>query len=156
MRRPLIAAAVTVVAVAVAAAGAAVLLARSAAASPPQDDPSFEGFVVEQAGEVRVYPQADGWEAIADVQSFSLDRRGLRITYYGDFVAEERKATKRGEPHSSAQKVGNSFTVIAGGKTRHYRTEEGWNGSRNISGLYLQRRGQTVWFYGTARVEEPR
>ena len=140
----------------VAAAVAVVAFVPSAGAGSEADDPSFEGFVVEQAGEVRVYPQADGWEAIADVQSFSLDRRGLRITYYGDFVAEERKATKRGEPHSSAQKVGNSFTIVAGGKTRHYRTEEGWNGSRNISGLYLQRRGQTVWFYGTARVEEPR
>ena len=143
-------------ALAVAAAAAAVAFVPPAGAGSPADDPNFEGFVVEQAGEVRTYPQADGWEAIPDVQSFSLDRRGLRITYYGDFVAEERKATKRGEPHSSTQKVGTAFTVVAGGKTRHYRSEEGWNGSRNISGLYLQRRGQTVWFYGTARVEEPR
>lgn len=138
--------------VGLAVAGAAL---RPAAATP-DDDPDFEGFLVEQAGEVRRYPQADGWEAIADVNSFALERRGLQVTYYGDFVAEERRSTKRGEPAPSSLKGGTGVTVIHGGRTRHYRSEEGWTGSRNAGGLFLRRRGQTVWFYGTMRIEEPR
>jgi hypothetical protein len=138
------------------AAAAAVALLRPAPAAAGGDDDGFEGFLVEQAGEVRRYPQADGWEGIADLQSFSLERRGLRISFYGDFVVEERKDAKRQDPPPSSLKVGTGITVVHGGTTRHFRSEEGWSGSRNVGGVFLRRRGQTLWFYGTMRYEEPR
>lgn len=144
-----------VVATAAVAASAGVLV-RSAAAAPPQEDPDFEGFVVEQEGEVRVYPQKDGWEASPGPQTFTLERRGLRITYCGDFVAEERRTAKRSEQLADVQKSSEAFTVVAGGKQRFFPAAAGWTGSLNTTGLFVRRRGQTVWFYGTARVEEPR
>jgi len=138
------------------AASAAGVLVRSESAAAPEEDPDFEGFLVEQGGEVRAYPQKDGWEASPGPQSFTLERRALRITYCGDFVAEERRSAKRAEQLADVQKSSDAFTVFAGGRTRFFPAAEGWTGSLNASGLFVRRRGQTVWFYGTARVEEPR
>ena len=135
--------------------GGAFLAVSAASASAPENDPDFSGFVVEQMGEVRTYPEEDGWAAIPGPQSFTLERRGLQIVYYGNFIAEEVSAAKRSDPPPSALKTGTSFTVVAFGKTRNFPSVEGWSGSLNASGLFVRRRGHTVWFYGTARVEAP-
>jgi hypothetical protein len=145
--------AVAVFALACAAAAAG----SFATASAEDDSRSFDGWTVLFEGVEDRYPEGDGWTGVALRDGYSLTRSSETVTYHGNLLVERTRKVAPNLARGPKEDEGDGWSVRQCGEERYYSRQEGWVGRGNADGWYLERRGQTVWYYGNFRVvERPR
>ena len=139
-------------------AAAGLVTAALAVASPfaraADDGRDFDGWLVVQDATEERFPESDGWRASPFRDGFQLQRISETVSFYGTFRVERHQSVQTDYGRQTKTDPGDGWTVRQAGEVRSYPRTEGWVGRGNPDGYYLERRGQTVWYYGTFRATE--
>ena len=111
----------------------------------------YDGWLVAHDSGVTEFPRTGKWKIYPGADNVTFASRGDEVIFYGSFVVYE--LNKAPLPVSAVDNARLSWAVSQGGETMVYAKYDGWDMQLNPRGIRLQRKKQTIWYYGSFSVD---